>query len=306
MTRANRSGTSFASLISALAVTSLVAVTASGCGLLKKNGDADASADDAAVAVVDAEAADAAPAPTVAPIAVNVNDVARFPDETALANVAATLQRPTNIREIPSVGKVVAALPKGAAVTEVAQRGTAILVVFDDPKDAQKRMGWVGADAFTTAPAVDAGAKPLTCTIPDVPLLSDVAFCGRTCAADTACPAGQACKGEAKMFQNGKAGDTVKVCTVFSAPASPTGTGLNKTLPTATPTLTAAPTVAPAGIKPDVVAAAGGKCDVGYTLVPKDLQCHKNCVPVVSTCTAGDKCQACAGKNLCGAPNFCK
>src|SRR4051812_32435911 len=188
-----------------------------GCGLLKKKDEADAG-DDAAVAEV---AVDAAPPPAAAPIAANVDDVARFPDEKSLDNAAATIQRNgTNVREIPAVGKVVATLAKGGTVTQVASRGTAILVVFENPKDQKKLMGWVGQEAFTAAPTVEAGGKALVCTAPDVPLTRDGPFCGRVCTADTDCPAGQACKGAANRFANAKLGDAVRVCTTFN-PVAP-------------------------------------------------------------------------------------
>jgi predicted flap endonuclease-1-like 5' DNA nuclease len=121
----------------------------SGCP--KKGGDAADAEAEAAVAEV-AEAA--APAAVVA-AATNENDVSRFPDEKKLENVAATIQRQTNVREIPGIGKVVATLAKGGTVTEIAQRSTFFLVVFDNPKDSKRVMGWVSQDAFTAQ--ADAG-----------------------------------------------------------------------------------------------------------------------------------------------------
>ena len=87
--------------------------------------------------------------------AANENDISRFPDEKKLDNVAGTIQRPTNVREIPGIGKVVATLAKGGTVTEIAQRDTFFLVVFENPKDQKKLMGWIGQESFTAQ--VDAG-----------------------------------------------------------------------------------------------------------------------------------------------------
>src|SRR4051812_21621272 len=215
--------------LSNLFILSLVGMI--GCGLLKKKDEADAG-EDAAVA----EVVDAAPPPAAAPITANVDDVARFPDEKALDNAVATILRNgTNVREIPGVGKVVATLAKGGTVTQVASRGTAILVVFENPKDQKKLMGWVDAQSFTAAPVSDAGIKVLTCIAPDVALISDGAFCGRICAAGTDCPAGQACKGAANKFTNGKFGDAVRVCTVFNGTRPAVVTVIDAGRPTVVP-----------------------------------------------------------------------
>ncbi|CAN5880521.1 hypothetical protein BH11MYX4_BH11MYX4_37210 [soil metagenome] len=284
-----------------LSVVSLAGMAS--CGLFKKKGADEADAgEDAAVA----EVVDAAPPPAAAPIAANVDDVARFPDEKPIENVAATIQRTSNVREIPGVGKVVASLAKGGTVTQVAQRGTAFLVVFDNPKDQKRLMGWVGQESFT-ALTVDAGIKVLTCTAPEVPLVSDGPFCGRTCAADTDCPAGQACKGAANKFTNARLGDAVRVCTVFSpvpppaaSTAVPAGRG-----PLIPPTPPAPPVVIPIP-NADISDAVGGKCPVGFTLVSKDLKCHKNCT--VGQCRAASRfCTPCNGTTVCTTSlTFCK
>ena len=270
-----------------------------GCGLLKKKG---ADAEDAAAEAAVAEAVDAAPAPVAAPIAANVDDVARFPDEKPIDNVAATILRNgTNVREIPSVGKVVATLAKGGTVTQLASRGTAILVVFENPKDQKKLMGWVGQEAFT-APA-DAGIKVLTCAAPDVALISDTPFCGRTCINDVDCPGGQACKGHANKFTNAKFGDAVGVCTVFNAGGGPVAavtTGGAVTPPPPPP-----PNAIPIP-NTDISDAVAGKCPVGFTLVSKDLKCHKICS--VGQCRVATRfCTPCNGTNVCASSlSFCK
>ena len=118
-------------LVSSSVVLAALVPLLSGCP--KKGGDgADAEAE-AAVAV--AEVAEAAAPVAAVAAAANENDVSRFPDEKKLENVAATVLRQTNVREIPGIGKVVATLAKGGTVTEIAQRSTFFLVVFDNPKD---------------------------------------------------------------------------------------------------------------------------------------------------------------------------
>ncbi len=279
-------------------ILSLVAVV--GCGLLKKKG----AEEDASVAPVVADAVDAAPPPAAAPIATNVDDVARFPDEKAIENVTATIQRNgTNVREIPLVGKVVVTLAKGGTVTEVASRGTAFLVVFENPKDQKKLMGWVSQDAFTAQ--ADAGIRVLVCKAPEVALLSDGPFCGRICSGDVDCPAGQACKGAANKFTNAKLGDAVTVCTVFAA-ARPGAVVSNGT---AAVVVTPPPPPPPPGLPipdADISDAVAGKCPVGFTLVSKDLKCHKICS--VGQCRVATRfCTPCGGTNVCTSSlTFCK
>ncbi len=280
-----------------LSILSLAGMSA--CGLFKKKGADEADAgEDAAVA----EVVDAAPPPAAAPVASNVDDVARFPDEKAIDNVAATIQRVTNVREIPAVGKIVATLAKGGTVTEIASRGTAFLVVFDNPKDSKRVMGWVGQEAFTALPAVDAGVKVLTCTAPEIALISDLPFCGRTCVNDPDCPAGQACKGHANKFVNAKFGDAVGVCTVFNASTvAPTRTAVAVTPPT--------PVVIPVPVV-DVADSVGGRCSVGFQLVGKDGKCHKIC-SAAGQCRGNFKCALagpqCGNVAVCATiPTFCR
>ena len=195
-------------VVAALSLAGLV-----GCGLLTKKGG------DKADAEAVAETVDAAPPAAPEAIASNFDSVSRFADEQKLDNVAAPLQRSTNVREIPSIGKVVATLAKGANVSKIAQRGTAFLVLLDDPKAPKKLMGWVGQESFTAG--ADTMADPflkalITCHAPEVPLISDAPFCGRICTSDAACPAGQACRGFANKLVKGKAAESVTLCTVFT------------------------------------------------------------------------------------------
>lgn len=276
----------------------ILVASAVGCGLLKKKGEEVDAAVDAAVAEV---VVDAAPAPAPAPTAANVDDVARFPDEKALENVTATLQRTGNVREIPAVGKIIASLAKGGTVTQISQRGTAFLVVFENPKDQKKLMGWIGQEAFTALPTVDAGApKPLTCTAPEIALMSDSPFCGRVCAADADCPTGQACKGAANKFAGGKLGAAVTVCTAFAAKP-------NVVVPIIPGVPSAAASTAPVPVPgTDVAAPVGGRCATGFSLVAKDGKCHKNCV--IGQCRKETSfCINCAGANVCSATrDLCK
>lgn len=279
-------------LVSCSVVLAALVPLLSGCP--KKGGDgADAEAEAAVAEVAEA----AAPAAAVA-AAANENDVSRFPDEKKIENVAATIQRVTNVREIPGIGKVVATLSKGGTVTEIAQRSTFFLVVFDNPKDNKRVMGWISQDAFTAQ--ADAGLKVLTCTAPDTAIVSDnVTLCARVCTADTDCPAGQACKGRANRFANGKVGDIVDVCTVFT-PAQPRAVLAIADAAAPAPVLAIVPT--PAG---NVGAPVGGRCAPNFTLIRQDGQCHKNC-NLIGQCGA-DKCILCTGgAKVCGAATLCK
>lgn len=267
-----------------------------GCGLLGKKAGGDAADAEAEAAV--AEVAEAAPPPVAAPAAANENDVSRFPDEKKLENVTATIQRQTNVREIPGIGKVVATLAKGGTVTEIAQRSTFFLVVFENPKDQKKLMGWISQDSFTAQ--ADAGVKPLTCTLPETLLISDNSpLCGKVCTADVDCPSGQACKGRANKFATGKIGDIVDVCTVFTPPTA--ATTPRAVLPLAdagggvAQAVLTVPT--PAGNVGDPV---GLRCAPNFTLVAKDGKCHKNC-NLIGQC-GKDSCILCAGAKVC-SPN---
>lgn len=286
-------------LFRGICVATVLVAALTSCDKFKKKEDADAAppADTDAAPAADADAG-ATPAPTAAPAAANEPDVARFPDETKLDNVAATTARIANARDVPQSGKLVAQLAKGTAVTEIASRKDAFLVTFADPKDATKRlMGWIPSDSFTAAPAVDAGVvtKIPSCVAGDTVLISDSVFCGRVCNTDADCPTpGQSCKGASNKFVNGKAGDAVKVCVVFNAPApQPTGTAAK--LPGITPV-----PAAPVG---DVVAASGGACPVEFALVKQDGQCHRRCK---GGCTGGNQCVKCNGVQVCANPALCK
>ena len=283
-------------LVSCVVALAALVPFVSGCP--KKGGDAaDAEAEAAVVEVAEA----AAPAAAVA-AAANENDVSRFPDEKKLENVTATIQRQTNVREIPGIGKVVAALAKGGTVTEIAQRGTFFLVVFENPTDKKTLMGWIGQEAFAAPAAV--APKVVTCAAPETAIISDnVTLCGKVCVADADCPSGQACKGRANKFVNGKAGDIVDVCTVFT-PATPKAVLPVAAIEAGAPVATAVAVVpTPPGNVGDPV---GGRCAPNFTLVAKDNKCHRNCIQI-NQCGPVDKCVLCNGAKVCANNvNFCK
>lgn len=244
-----------------------------GCNPLAKKADVDAGVD---AAVTAADAVDAAPVPQPAVLATNQGDIARFPDESPIANVRATFMRAYNIRESPLAGAIILGLPKGAVVTQIAQRTTYVLIVFDNPKQAGSQlMGWVGKDAFSAVVA-DAGAPP-TCPSGETALMSDSAFCGRICMAEADCAPGTSCRGSATRL--GKT-EAVKVC-VALGPAS---------LTTATPDGGAAVVAdgglqssADAGPAEDVVAALpGSKCPGNFVFVKTTGKCHRPCTTSTS------------------------
>ncbi len=273
----------------------LIMFVVSCSGLLKKK----TTGEDAGIeASVVSEVADAAPVPTPSALATNEGDIARFPDETKLADEHATLQQAYNVREAPPAGVVIIGLKKGTPVTKIASRERFFLILFDDPKTpGSKMMGWIHRDAFS-AVAQDAG--PLVCPKGEIALFGDSPICGKLCSEDKDCPSGQACKGQAnKLLPNGKAGDGVTVCTVFhahdagAAPVSvdagkpPVDAGAvvdaGKPLVDAgkPPVDAGAPPkdagAVPAGPASDVVAPTGGKCPANFVLVQKTGKCHRSC-----------------------------
>jgi hypothetical protein len=294
-------------LFRATFVLSLVLIIAS-CNLLKKKGADDGGADGATAT----EEVDAAPPPPPAALAANEDDVVRFPDETAIADVTATVQRPYNVREAPITGKVVGGLSKGQTATQKAKRQAYVLVVFD--QGGQKLMGWIHQDAFS-AVLTDAGIVAPKCAAGETALFSDGPFCGRVCAKDADCPAPTACKGTSNKWANGKAGAQVTVCTVFHPhdagapppPPPPADAGTAPKPDAAAPPAdagTAPPPDAGASLIPqdDVVPPP---CPIGFLLVNKDKKCHRLCVSDQFGCrkTATQRCIKCQGVKVCAATN---
>lgn len=289
------------------------------CDFIKQKlgkGDEDAAAD-AGVAETETDASAATTPETPAELASNEDDIARFPDETKLENVAATAKRPYSVRDAPPAGAIVTTLAVGQNVTQIAQRQKYFLITLDDPKTSKKLMGWIHGDAFVPA-AVDAGSVPEPkCAAGEVALFGDTPFCGKVCDKDGDCPSGQACKGSAAKWNKGKSGDSVTVCTVFNAhdagaPAADAGGGglkLVTTLDAGTTALDAGgggskttPIPTPTT---DIVPAVDGKCAPGFVVVKKDGKCHKLC-PKPADCRAAFYCGKCDGQNTCNdVRNFC-
>jgi hypothetical protein len=301
-------------LFRGISVLSLVLVTVSACSFLKKGGGDDGGAEGGMAAADEAGAATTPP--PAAGAAANEQDIARFPDETKMNDVAATVKRPYNVRDAPPAGAIVAGVNPGQGVTQMASRGNYVLIAFDDAKQGKKLMGWVHKDAFTPQ-APDAGIADPKCTAPEVALVSDnTGFCGKPCAQDSECSpdkAGQpqACHGSAAKWDKGKAStDTIKVCTVFhphdaGAPAKDGGSIMQQRDGGG---LTAAD--AGAGGLPlqtaMIAPPTDGKCPENAHLVKKDKQCHMRC-PVNAICKDPAKyCGKCDGVSVCNAERgFC-
>jgi hypothetical protein len=259
-------------LVRGAASLAFVMFVVSCSGLLKKK-EGDAGAEGAS-----AELADAAAVPGAHPLASNEGDIARFPDETKLADVHATLLQNFNVREAPPAGVIIMGLPKGTGVTQVAQRDKSILILFDNPKSpGTTLMGWIHRDAFSAA-IQDAG--PLVCAKGEVPIFGDTPLCGKLCSADADCPAGQGCKGSAnKVLPNGKVGDGVTVCSAVhgGGGAAPDAGHVSAAVDAGHAVVDAGKPVPPTGPAGDVVAANGGKCPATFVLVSKTGKCHRSC-----------------------------
>ncbi len=268
-----------------LSVPCLFAMLCVLAGCPKKPGaGADASSD------AEAGAADA----TVAgPEAVNAQTVAHFPDETVIDHQAATVQwSANNIRKSPPSGEIVATLPKGTNVVQIAGHDKYALVTFDNPKNASERlMGWVIKDAFNP-PGIVVPKGP--CPAGQTQLVGDEIFCGKVCKADGDCPSGQACTGTAQIAtHDGGAGATVKNCSAIVRPATtdsgaptPTPTTTDAAAPPATTDAGGGGATADAGgggggnPGPMVVEpGAGGTCPAGFKMGQPDGKCHHTCTP---------------------------
>lgn len=125
------------------------------CGLLKKGGAGDASAD------ADTAAADAAP-PAIT--ASNDADLTHPADEAKVDPPEdATIEGwSAPAKTGPGTGTTVATLAKGTSVSRLATHDKYTLVLFDAPKDPSRKVaGWITTDAFTAHAVVvrkDGGA----------------------------------------------------------------------------------------------------------------------------------------------------
>jgi hypothetical protein len=285
------------------ALAAAVLATLTGCPRKKPSTEVDAG-------VAETPVVDAAPAP----LAANEADVTRFPDETKLDRVAATvLAGVTNVRKAPPSGAVITTIPKGTVVLEHAQKDKFFLVSFDDPKDPTKKlMGWVFQDAFSATPSVPQkppGVNP--CPAGQQLLIAEQDFCGKVCKVAADCPNGQACTGSAKLFGlNGKVGEPVSVCSFLAGipdggtappPVADAGAKIVIDAGTAKPGAGAAtdagvPSQTVAGVQepPD----ASGKCPANFVLVASDKLCHRTCnAPNGVECPAKSRCNGTLAKD---------
>lgn len=228
-----------------------------GCpGLLKKKApDAGPDAGPPAAAP-DAMAMVDAGAPT--PTAANASEISRYPDETPIANVPATLHwSVTDARTQASrvQGAIVAALKSGTAVQKVAERQGFFLVVFADPRDASRNEeGWVAEAAFEPEPPHKRVA--VKCTGAQVAVLMQMGEeCVTECANDATCPSGEACSGAAPLTMNGAPGAIVSFCRQ-GKPILGADAGAAPHVDAGAPAKPARPL--------DVKAGADGKCASGY------------------------------------------
>ena len=171
-----------------------LALSLAACPKKKATTEADAAADAAPVAVVDA-------GPPPGPEAANANDIARFGDETKIDHEVAKVEAFVAIaRKSPPNGAQVARLPKGTEVTKIAQHEKQFLVTFANPKKSDEHlMGWITETSFkTTSPAgmkckadKDCGAKAVC--VPH----ENGTKCEKECSPTNtaACPANSECSG---------------------------------------------------------------------------------------------------------------
>ncbi len=184
-------------------------------GCPKKAGDGTDAGDEAAVAVV----VDAAPA---APVAKNVNDVARFPAEKPLTDdTQKTVDLFASAKTGCKSGNQVALVKAGTDPFKIAEFQDCILVTFPDPKDASSTlMGWIPKDAFTRVTVIaDAGAKvdaavaatTLKCSAGQeaIVFIGQSPTCRKKCTVDKDCktPTPNACSNASTV-----AGHIAKVC----------------------------------------------------------------------------------------------
>jgi hypothetical protein len=199
----------------------LVLSVATLAGCPKKSTEAADAGDEAAAPVV---VADAAPA---APVAKNVNDVARFPAEKPLTDdTQKTVDLFASAKTGCKSGNQVALVKAGTDPFKIAEFQDCILITFPDPKDANTTlMGWIPKEAFTHVTVIsDAGAKdaavdaavaPATTTLKcaagqeAIVNIGSAPTCRKKCTADKDCktPTAGACANASTT-----AGHIAKVC----------------------------------------------------------------------------------------------
>jgi hypothetical protein len=129
----------------------------------------------------------------------NAASVTRYVDESAMAPTTSKLVPATTARTMPLGPRAVAIFESGGDVTVLAKRGSYYLVIFPDPKDAQKQLaGWIYKDGIGLVGAAStstATASDLTCKNGEVHVLAD-GLCALACTHDADCaPAGGVCDG---------------------------------------------------------------------------------------------------------------
>ncbi len=192
------------------ALSLLLALVLGLAGCPKKKGDGgDASSD----ATTDGPVAEVDSGPST-PDATNVNEIARFGDETKIANEVVKTEAPLTIaRKSPPNGEWVARLPRGTEVTKVASHEGQVLITFANPKKSDERlMGWVVEAAFKAAAATAQKCKTdKDCGGANVCVPHETGTkCEKSCSATNtaACPEHSACTGEGPNAE----GKTVQYC----------------------------------------------------------------------------------------------
>ena len=152
-------------------------------------------------------AATAAAPPAPAPAAATP-PLQRYQDEAPLGYARATLVKSAIARTASQGGGDVTLLAGGTEVSQVAERGTALLVSFADPADPSKReMGWIPASAMhpeLRRPCAH-GESIVATTLGS--FCAQICRDARDCGADEACvPAGSA------TAQAGRITDALSYC----------------------------------------------------------------------------------------------
>ncbi|MEI7894117.1 MAG: hypothetical protein WCI05_13575 [Myxococcales bacterium] len=197
-----------------------------------------ASVEDAAPATTAAPTAPTSePTATAAPIvdagpaaeAQNEADVKRYPDERPIAREPATTATTqwtvSNVRrDSNTTSDLVSTLKKDTLVTKLAERGTFILVLFDE--EDHKLMGWVHKQVFTPQPQWDAQRTHLVCPAGQVALVLEGGQerCQPRCtnSNDSQCPQGYVCDGLGVTFSPANLLVPVQFCRIGNRAVPPT------------------------------------------------------------------------------------
>jgi hypothetical protein len=115
----------------------------------------------------------------------------RYGDESPLGYMQATIVRSVMARAAPSRdSRTITLLVAGTDVIEVAERESAVLVMFDDPNpksSGEQVLGWIAASSLELRPRH-------RCTRPQVEFVSvPGSFCAQPCVDSHDCGADEAC-----------------------------------------------------------------------------------------------------------------